>query len=189
MHEESFGRTIEDYLTGESIEETSYEEFRQALARVLVEEKGYPKEALDSKTGVCFPIEDQDYTRMVDLVAYDPSGDPLMIIIFCSGSVGSYIRETLASARLFTPKPAPLALVTDTKEAVLLETASSHTLAEGGTRAIPSYEDALQLAKQAPVGPLDEETAKRERRILYTYSEFLSGGCCGAACRPKAKAE
>ncbi|WP_027184381.1 type I restriction enzyme HsdR N-terminal domain-containing protein [Desulfovibrio inopinatus] len=187
MHEESLGRTIEDYLTGESIEETSYEEFRQALARLLVEEKGYPKAALVAKTGVCFPVENQDYTRMVDLAAYDPSGDPLMIIIFCSGSVGSYIRETLASARLFAPKPAPLALVTDTKEAVLLETASSHTLAEGGTRVIPSYEEAMTLARNAPVEPLNEEAANREGRILYTYSEFLSGGCCGAACRPQAQ--
>ena len=57
MHEESLGNVIRDYLTGEELVETSYEEFRQALARMLVEEKGYPKDRLTPKVGVCFPVD------------------------------------------------------------------------------------------------------------------------------------
>ncbi|MDY7001579.1 MAG: type I restriction endonuclease subunit R, partial [Thermodesulfobacteriota bacterium] len=49
MHETSFNRTIRDYLTGEDLDETTYEEFRQALAKMLVEERGYPKDRLKSK--------------------------------------------------------------------------------------------------------------------------------------------
>lgn len=49
MHETSLGSVLRDYLTGESIDETTYEEFRQALARLLVEEKGYPRERLRPK--------------------------------------------------------------------------------------------------------------------------------------------
>ena len=64
MHEESLGNVIRDYLTGEELVETSYEEFRQALARLLVEEKGYPKARLSPKVGVCFPVDGKDYTRM-----------------------------------------------------------------------------------------------------------------------------
>jgi hypothetical protein len=185
MHEESLGTVIRDYLTGEELEETSYEEYRQALARMLVEERGYPKSALNPKAGVCFPVDGQDYTRMVDLVALGPDGAPLMIVLFCSGEPGSYLREALAAARLHAP-PAPLVLVTDTKGAVLAASATGSVLGSG-LRVVPYYVDLPGLAQAHPVALLTPEHAERERRILYAYSEMLSGGCCKGACRPKAR--
>jgi len=184
MHEESLGTVIRDYLTGESLPETSYEEFRQALARLLVEERGYPKESLTPKAGVCFPIDGQEYTRMVDLLACDSQGTPLLLIIFCSGEPGSYMREAVAAARLHLP-PVPLALVTDTKAAVLIAAASGEALATG-LRGIPFQPDLAGLAAAHPIRELSPEQTERERRILYAYSELLSGGCCQGACRPKA---
>lgn len=56
MHEVSLGRTIRDYLTGEQVEQTTYEDLRQALARILVEEKGYPASSVRAKVGVHFPV-------------------------------------------------------------------------------------------------------------------------------------
>lgn len=189
MHEESFGNVIRDYLTGEEIVETSYEEFRQALARMLVEEKGYPKERLTPKVGVCFPVDGKDYTRMIDLVATDTAGQPLLFIIFCSGEPGTYIREALAAARVYrcdSPEGgAPLVLVTDTHEAVLLEAATGRELGRG-MRAVPTWQGAMD--RHAPAPHLSEEAKNRERRILFAYSEFLADGCCQGACRPKANA-
>jgi len=187
MHEESLHRVIRDYLTGEDVEETSYEEFRQALARLLVEERGYPKGQLRAKAGVCFPANGKDYTRMVDLVAEGAAGAPLLVVIFCSGEPGSYIRETLAAARLLCDAPVPLALITDTREALLLRVADGHILARGGMRTIPHFDELTALADAAPAPPLSEEAKNREQRILFAYSEFLSGGCCAGACRPQAK--
>lgn len=183
MHEESLGNVIRDYITGEEIAETSYEEFRQALARLLVEEKGYPKDRLHPKVGVCFPADGAEYTRMVDLLAVDTEGNPLLFIIFCSGEPGSYIREALAAARIYQGGGVPLVAVTDTREAVLLEAATGRELGQG-MRALPSWSEAMAL--NAPVPRLPEDALVRERRILFAYSEFLSGGCCQAACRPKA---
>ena len=184
MHEESLGTVLCDYLTGEEVLETSYEEFRQGLARFLVEERGYPKERLKPKIGVCFPVDGNDYTRMVDLAAEDDQGRILLFILFCSGEPGTYIRESLAAARVYDQGPTPLVLVTDTREAVLLETATGRELGRG-MRAVPRYEELAALA--APIPALPEEALLRERRILYAYSEFLSGGCCQGACRPKAR--
>lgn len=185
MHEESLGNVIRDYLTGEELEETSYEEFRQGLARLLVEEKGYPRERLIPKFGVCFPVADSRYTRMIDLAATAEDGRVLLFLIFCSGEPGTYIRETLAAARVCEQGPVPLALVTDTRDAVLLDVGSGREIGRG-MRAVPSYDALAALAP--PLPPLSEETLDRERRILFAYSEFLSGGCCQGACRPKAKA-
>jgi hypothetical protein len=184
MHEESLGNVIRDYLTGEEVAETSYEEFRQGLARLLVEEKGYPKERLTPKVGVCFPVDGQDYSCMVDLMATDPAGRPLLFVIFCSGEPGSYVREALAAARIFLPDAVPLVLVTDTHDAVLLEAASGKERGRG-MRAIPDW--AALAATDAPRPQLTPEALERERRILYAYSEFLEDGCCQGACRPRAK--
>ena len=185
MHEESLGSVIRDYLTGEELEETSYEEFRQALARMFVEERGYPKQSLVPKTGVCFPIDGREYTRMVDLAALGPDGTPLLLIIFCSGEPGTYLREALAAARLYQP-PVPLVLTTDTKNAVLVAASSGKTLGSG-MRAIPLYPDLSGLVRDNPMAAPSPEQVERERRILYAYSEMLSGGCCQGACRPSAR--
>ena len=184
MHEESLGNVIRDYLTGEELVETSYEEFRQGLARLLVEERGFPRERLTPKVGVCFPVDGRDYTRMVDLAADDGAGRTLLFVLFCSGEPGSYVREALAAARVYAAGPVPLALVTDSRDAVLLETVSGRELGRG-MRAVPRYDDLAALA--APPAPLSEDALSRERRILFAYSELLSGGCCPGACRPKAR--
>lgn len=184
MHEESLGTVIRDYLTGEEVVETSYEAFRQALARLLVEEKGYPKDRLRPKVGVCFPVDGQDYTRMVDLLALDAAGKPLLFAVFCSGEPGTYVREALAAGRVYQEGPVPLVLVTDTHDAVLLETATGRELGRG-LRAIPDWRQAMAL--QAPLPRLSDKALGLERRILFAYSEFLADGCCRGACRPKAR--
>ncbi len=185
MHEESVGNVIRDYLTGEEIEETSYEEFRQALAKMLVEERGFPKERLKAKIGICFPMEGREYTRMADIAAYAEDGSPMLLAVFCSGEPGSYIRETLAAARLHKDVPAPFALVTDTKEAILLD-ASDGSVRGLGMRAVPHWEELRDMVAASPAAPLPDDVIERERRILFTYSEFLQDGCCHAFCRPKA---
>lgn len=184
MHEESLGNVIRDYLTGEEVVETSYEEFRQALARLLVEERGFPKQRLIPKIGVCFPADGQDYTRMIDLAASDEAGRTLLFVIFCSGEPGSYVRESLAAARVYDKGPVPLVLVTDTRDAILLDVATGREIGRG-LRAIPRYDELTALA--TPMAPLPDDVLARERRILFAYSEFLSGGCCQGACRPKAR--
>lgn len=189
MHEESLGNVIRDYLTGEAIVETSYEEFRQALARLLVEEKGYPRERLTAKIGVCFPVDGRDYTRMVDLLVRDETGEPLLFVVFCSGDPGTYVREALAAARVYREQDrdagVPLVVVTDSREAIVLEAATGRELGRG-LRGLPDWRAAMAL--EAPRPRLAEDALERERRILFAYSEFLADGCCQGACRPKARA-
>lgn len=181
MHEVSLGGTIRDYLSGEAIPNTTFEDFRQALARLLVEEKGYPRERLAAKVGVSFPIEGETYCRVIDLVATDGSGRPLLLVLFCAGKPGTYERETLAAARLIEAGPAPLALVTDTKEAILLDVATGATLAEG-MAAVPHWEELSRLAAGRERTELTPARIERERRILYAYSEMLTSCCEGTCC-------
>jgi hypothetical protein len=181
MHETNLGGTIRDYLTGEDVPETTYEDIRQALARMLVEERGYPKDRLRPRVGVYVTVEDEPYCRVTDLVAYDAGGKPVLVLIFCSGMPGTYDRETVAAARLISDGPAPLAVATDTMDAVLLDVRSGDILARG-MDAVPHYDDLLHMAAERPMPPLEGKRRQAEERILYAYSEFLSNCCEGTCC-------
>lgn len=188
MHEVSLGGMLTDYLSGATIEETTYEEFRQALARYLVEEKGYPKSGLAAKVPLVFRINGEETGRHIDLVASDETGRPLVLVIFCAGDVGSFERETVSCARLFPGGPVPIAIASDSIGASVLRTATGEPLfAETGratgVNAIPTWAEALEIDAATPrVEPTPERRA-REERILHAYNGFLYGTCCSESCR------
>jgi hypothetical protein len=182
MHEVSLGGVLTDYLSGEPIDETTYEEFRQALAKMLVEVKGFPKDSLRAKVPLVFQIDGQDTGRHIDLVAYDEAGRPLLVVIFCAGDVGSFERETVSCARLFPGGPVPVAIATDSIGASILDTASGDCTATG-VRAIPTWDELRALDAASVRTPLSEERRRREERILHAYNGFLYGTCCSESCR------
>lgn len=187
MHDVSLNQVVTDYLTGESIQATTYEDCRQALFKLLVEELGYPKDRLTPRVRVAFPAPEKtegaggEYCRVVDVGVLGAEGRYVLMIQFVTGAVGSYLRECLAAARLFPGGPVNLVAVTDLSDALLVCVATGEELAQG-MRALPLYEQLLSLAAQHPAQePLSPERAKGEGRILYAYSEFLYT-CCSYAC-------
>ncbi|MFV0422666.1 type I restriction endonuclease subunit R [Oleidesulfovibrio sp.] len=181
MHEVSLGLSIRDYLTGENVEQTTYEDLRQALARMLVEELEYPSESLVPKVSVRFPVNGEEYCRTVDLAAHDVTGAPFFFLLFVPGQVNTFVRESLAAARLAAGGPVPLIAITDTRDALLLETATGTCLGEG-MQALPRHKHALQLAAQNPVPELSADRILKERKILHTYSEFMKTCCDESLC-------
>ena len=102
MHEVSLQQTINDYITSEEIELSTYEDIRQALARILVEEKGYPKENIFPKVELDLDINQKPFTVSLDFIIKD-QGKPVLLLAFCAGEVSSYVRQYIAAARLFDP--------------------------------------------------------------------------------------
>jgi hypothetical protein len=190
MHEVSLGGMLTDYLTGQTVDETTYEEFRQALARFLVEEKGYPKDGLKAKVPLLFAIDGEETGRHIDLVAYDAAGRPVALVIFCAGDVGSFERETVSCARLFPGGPVPVAIASDSIGASILDTKSGECVATG-VRRIPTWQEALAIDAATERIPLSEERRRKEERILHAYNGFLYGTCCSESCRvpPKSPAK
>lgn len=181
MHEVSLGGTIRDYLTGESREQTTYEDLRQALARFLVEERGYPPEMLVPRFAVSYHIQGEAMQREADIACLLPNGKPGLLLVFCAGQVHTYLREVMALARLALPGPCPLAVVTDMREAELFSVRNGSILAEGLT-AIPSVAGLDALAATHALPSLTVEQREKESRILHTYTGFLKS-CCGAVCK------
>ncbi len=177
MHECSLGHTIRDYLSGQDIDETTYECFRQALARLLVEERGYPADRVRAKVELPYEVDGERSSRTMDLVVYDREDRPILVIIFCAGEIGTYERECVSAARLFPGGPVPLALATDSREASLLDSRTGDCLRRG-MAAVPFWSDLLALTKDVARTPLTPERRAKETRIFHTYCGFLFGTCC-----------
>ncbi len=180
MHEVFFERVITDYLTGATIQDSTYEDLRQGLARMLVEEKGYPRECLRPKYAVEAEIDGRQEAFPIDIAAFATDGTPLLALFFCPGEVGTFVRESVAAARVHQPQPFPLLLVTDSKQILLVAAQNAHLLGEGWY-AVPHWEALPALAAAHPCPPLPPERLAKERRILAAYAA-LGGACCGGAC-------
>jgi len=181
MHETSLGGTLRDYLSGEEIDETTFEEFRQLLARLLVEEKGYPKDRLKAKVPLKYCVDGEEYERPIDYVLYDEQGKPVFIIIFCAGEVGTFERETVCAARLIEGGPVPYALVTDTMEASLMDVATGDPVARS-MDAVPDYDKLLEMVEAADIEPLSDQRREMQTRVFHTYCGFIYGTCCSESC-------
>jgi hypothetical protein len=180
MHETSLGGTVRDYLTGEERERATYEDLRQALARLLVEERGYAKNRLAPRYQVPYRVKDREFRREADIAVLDAGGAPLLFLVFCPGQIGSYVREVTALARLVRPRPCPLAVVTDMRDAELFAVRKGLVLASG-LHALPVRDELEPLAAANAFPPLSDEQRDREGRILHAYTGFLKN-CCGEKC-------
>ncbi|WP_207259760.1 type I restriction enzyme HsdR N-terminal domain-containing protein [Desulfovibrio sp. Huiquan2017] len=183
MHESSLGGTLRDYLSGEEIDETTFEEFRQLLARLLVEEKGYPKDRLKAKISLKYCVEGKEYERIIDFVFYDEKGVPVFLVMFCAGDVATFERETVCAARLIDGGPVPYALVTDTMDATLLDVRTGDELARG-MNAVPEYDRLMAMVAEIEVGPLTAEQREKQTRVFHTYCGFVCGDHCECSLPP-----
>ena len=180
MHEVSLNQTIIDYVTGQEIEETTYEDLRQALAKILVEDKKYPKTALDPKYGFDFILDGQKTQVSVDLAVFAPDKTPLLALFFCPGAVGTFVRQSIAAARIHQPAPFPLVAVTDLKD-VHIHAVEKGALLGTGFYALPLWEALPKIAAEHPVAPLAAQRLEKEQRILVAY-RGLGGPCCSGQC-------
>ncbi|MFW5731313.1 MAG: type I restriction enzyme HsdR N-terminal domain-containing protein [Desulfonatronovibrionaceae bacterium] len=179
MHEVSLNQVITDYITGKEIEMTTYEDLRQAIARLLVEEKGYPARSIIPKYPLELDLGDKKYSISIDFVIFKDRL-PVLITAFCPGAVSTYITQYIALARLFPETSVPYVVVTDSKDAVLMETATRKEICRG-YHCIPDWEELSRLAAQAPAPVLSRTRLEKEKRIAYAMFA-LSDGCCTSDC-------
>jgi hypothetical protein len=160
---------ITDYVTGKAMPNIGAEENRQALERFLVAEKGYLKEDIAVDVDIEMSIAGEPYRSQVDLVV--SVGRPktsIMAIKCAAGSLGSREREILAAARLLDEYQIPLAVVSDGKTAVLLDSLTGKKVGEGLER-IPTKEEALARLQTAGRVPLAKDRREREKLIFRTF--------------------
>jgi len=134
---------IRDFITGKEIDNVGSEASRQIFEKFLVETKGYRKEEIKVDVPLIVQFKGEDYISAIDLIVFCKNR-PFMAITCVAGSIGSYEREILAGARLVYEYQIPLALSTDARDAVIMDTVTGKTTGQG-LNAIPGRKEALEM--------------------------------------------
>ena len=168
--------SLKDYLTGEELPDTDDERFRQQLARLLVEEKGFAKAELEPRLAIETLFNSVFVRSIIDLTV-SLNGQRLLILRYGPGSLVTREKSALAAARVLDAACCiPLAVVTNGLDAELLETRSGKVLASGGMTAIPSRAQAAELlALHPPHPPLTGPERERNLRVLNAFDLEV---CC-----------
>jgi hypothetical protein len=97
-HHLVLGETI-DFITGETIQDTHDERYRQKIARFLVEQKGYLKTDIRAGKAIRLSIDGNIAVIRIDFVV-TVDDKKLMIIRYGPGSLVTRERPSIAAARL-----------------------------------------------------------------------------------------
>jgi len=159
-----------DFVTGNKVPNVGAEEIRQQVERFLVETKGYGKDDIEVDAPLELTIGEKEIRSNVDLVV-SVSGKRFMVLKCVPGSLGSRHRETLAAARLLEAYQIPFSVVTDGKNAELLDTVTGEMI-DDGMEAIPCRDDAMKWLKRLRIEPFPQEKLEREKMIFRSYDEM-----------------
>ena len=172
---------LQDFLTGETLPDTDDERIRQQLARLLVEQLGYAKDELEPRLTIVSEYGNRVVTTIELCARID--GKRLFILRYGPGSLVTREKAAIAAARILDPNyRIPLAIVTNGRDAELLETAHGKVLGTG-MACIPSRQQAQILAQTLVFEPFaDAEKRDQALRILNVFD--LEVCCFGNSCRP-----
>jgi hypothetical protein len=162
-----------DFITGETIQDTHDEQYRQKLARLLVNKKGYDKKDITPHSKLYVKSGDKKAVVKVDLVVTLGS-KVCMIVKYGPGSIVTRQRPSLAASRLIAPYQVPFVVVTNGEDARTFEGASGKVFSKG-LFSIPSKHDLTKITAGIFFHPVSSRQAKMESRILYTFE--VEGAC------------
>ncbi len=163
-------QTLIDHVTGNRVPNIGAEENRQAVERLLVEEKRFSREEIGVGVPIAFTAAGEVYRSRIDLVV-SLDGRPLMVIKCAAGSLGSREREAASAARLIDTRPLPLAAVSDGKTAIVFDVATGKPIGTG-LEAIPDRAALARIAAAPAPAPLSAERLNRERLIFRSYDSM-----------------
>ncbi len=167
--------TLKDYLSNEELTDTDDERIRQELSRLMVEEKGYDREQLQPRIKIETMFAGGFVVSIIELTVLI-AGRQYMIVRYGPGSLVSRERAALAAARVINRDYClPLAVVTNGRDAELLDTRTGKILGYG-LDSIPDRDTLLNMAEKLVFHPPPE--AKRREQELRILNAFDVERCC-----------
>jgi len=159
---------ITDFITGKAVRNVGPEASRQLFEKFLVQEKGYAKQDIRVDEKIIVQFKNEDYASTIDLIVCC-NEKPIMAITCVAGSIGSYEREILAGARLVYDIQIPIAISTDSRDAIIMDTLTGKKTAQGLNN-IPSKKEAISLMDTLVFKPHDETRKEREMIIFRSFN-------------------
>ncbi|MFH0994034.1 MAG: type I restriction enzyme HsdR N-terminal domain-containing protein [Pseudomonadota bacterium] len=162
-----------DAVTGRMLPDTLDERYRQKLARLLMDERGYCRTEIQSRCGLRVKAGDNCAMVYVDMAV--TVGDRIcMIIKYGPGSLITRHRPALAASRLLAPYQVPVVVVTNGEDADILEGLTGEVIASG-LESIPARSELGARCAVFLFPPIAAARAEIESRIVYAYE--VDGAC------------
>ncbi len=165
-HKRILGKTT-DFISGREITDTDDERYRQKIARLLVEVKGYEKSEIEPRCRIEMMIEGKKVLSLIDFVV-TIRDKKIMVIKYGPGSLVTRERPALAVARILGDYQIPWTVVTNGEDAETLDTVSGEMIATG-IDAIPAKASALEKLRNISLQGLSPEQVEAEKRIISAY--------------------
>ncbi len=166
---------LQDYLTGEELPDTDDERIRQGLFRLLVEDLDYARDELEPRLKISTDFNGKQVDTNIEL-AVRIQEKRLFIVRYGAGSLVTREKAAIAAARVLDPSyRIPLAVVTNGRDAELLDTGTGKVLATGMS-CIPDRPKAEEYYKTCSFEPFDDQRQREQAlRILNVFDENV---CC-----------
>jgi hypothetical protein len=173
-NDKNYGMLV-DYITGKTIPNVGTEEIRQRVEQYLVEEKGYNKEDICVDADIEIDIDGSRYVSQLDLVISVENSN-VMVIKCAAGSLESREREVISASRIFASSPIPYAVASDSKTAVIYDSANGKKVGEGLSE-IPSRLEAIGFLKEFKPTAFSDKKLKKEKIIFRSYDSMNVNVC------------
>ncbi|MBU1053171.1 MAG: type I restriction enzyme HsdR N-terminal domain-containing protein [Proteobacteria bacterium] len=179
-HHLILGKTT-DLITGETIEDTHDERYRQKIARFLVNEKSYAKKDIKPRYDLLAQAGDKMAIIKVDFLV-SLENRICMIIKYGPGSITTRQRPAIAASRLIAQYQIPVVVVTNGEDADILEGLTAKIISNGFD-AIPTKPELIKLSEKFTFPGIPTARIEAESRILYAYDVDGSCPCDNSICR------
>ena len=172
---------LEDFLTGETIEDNHDERLRQKVARFLVEQKGYDKTDILPRIELTAVAGDKKALLRIDFCVrlFDKA---VLLVKYGPGSIVTRTRCAMAAARILEPYQIPFVVVTNGIDAEIVDGATGKNLGSD-LSSIPDKREMLERFDGLEFAPVPAKKAEMESRVLYAYEVDDACPCDGNICK------
>ncbi len=172
---------LQDYITGDTLLDTDDERCRQAIARLLVNRKGFRRDEIQPRVKLRVQAGEKKAIVKIDY-ALRISERIGMLVKFGPGSIVTRRRPLLAASRILTSCQIPIVVVTNSLDAEILDGNSGKVISRG-VESIPDREQLLKIVAEARFNRIPAKVAEMESRILYCYEVDGACPCDEDVCR------
>ncbi len=170
-----------DFITGETIQDTHDERYRQKIARFLTEHKGYLKKDIEPRCELLVTADNNKAVVKIDFKV-NLLDKACMIIKYGPGSLVTRYRCAIAASRLVAPYQVPLVVVTNGENADIIDGAAGRVIASG-LESIPTRAELMNILTNANFHKISAKQAEMESRIVYAFEINGSCPCDDTICR------
>ena len=174
--------TLKDRLTGQILQDTHDERYRQKIVEHLLAVCGYAPDEIEAARMVEVSAGDKKAQFPVDFIV-TLHGVPMMVVRYGPGSLVTRHRSAQALCLVLGSFEMPVAVVTNGEKVDVLDGATGKVIGHG-FEMIPLRADLVKVWDRGDRKAVSERRRGMANRLLYAYEVDGSCPCDTSICRP-----